>query len=145
MAKLLSVKELQAKIAQAEAEKASLAMKHQKAEEAEKQALLERLTKPSGLSDDEVAEKASIIINRAVENGLMSVQVFRFPHHLCTDNGRAINQAEEGWEKTLTGIPREIYEFWKRRLQPEGYHIRYEVIDYPGGMPGDIGITLSWH
>jgi hypothetical protein len=40
---------------------------------------------------------------------------------------------------------KEIYEFWKRRLRPEGYHIRYEVIDYPGGMPGDIGITLSWH
>src|SRR5262245_16558778 len=145
MAKLLSVKELQAKIALAESAKAAAALKHQQAEEAEKKALLDRLTKPSGLSDDEVAEKASIIINRAVENGLMSVQVFRFPHHLCTDDGRAINQAEAGWEKTLTGIPKEIYEFWKRRLQPEGYHIRYEVIDYPGGMPGDIGIVLSWH
>ena len=145
MAKLLSVKELQAKIAQAEADKATLALKHQAAEEAEKKALLERLSKPSGLSDDEVAEKASVIINRAVENGLMSVQVFRFPHHLCTDNGRAINQAEAGWEDTLTGIPKEIYAFWKRRLQPEGYHIRYEVIDYPGGMPGDIAIILSWH
>jgi hypothetical protein len=145
MVKLLSVKELQAKIAQAEAEKATAALRHQQAEEAEKQALLDRLSKPSGLSDDEVAEKASIIINRAVENGLMAVQVFRFPHHLCTDNGRAINQAEAGWEMTLAGIPKEIYEFWKRRLQPAGYHIRYEVIDYPGGMPGDIGITLSWH
>ena len=144
MAKLLSVKELQAKIAQAEADKASVALRHQQAEEAEKKALLDRLNKPSGLTDDEVAEKASIIINRAVENGLMAVQVFRFPHHLCTDNGRAINQAEPGWENTLSGIPKEIYEFWKRRLQPEGYHIRYEVIDYPGGMPGDIGITLSW-
>src|SRR5258708_5611452 len=145
MAKLLSVKELQARIAQAEADKASLALRHQHAEEEEKKALLERLSKPSGLSDDEGADKASIIINRAVENGLMAVQVFRFPHHLCTDNGRAINQAEPGWEKTLSGIPKEIYEFWKRRLQPEGYQIRYEVIDYPGGMPGDIGVTLSWH
>jgi hypothetical protein len=145
MAKLLSVKELQAKIAEAEAAKAAAALRHQQAEEDEKQALVDRLSKPSGLSDDEVAERASVIINRAVENGLMAVQVFRFPHHLCTDNGRAINQAEPGWEDTLTGIPKEIYGFWKRRLQPAGYHIRYEVIDYPGGMPGDIGITLSWH
>lgn len=145
MAKLLSVKELQAKIAEAEAAKAAAALHHQQAEEAEKKALLDRLSKPSGLSDDEVSERASAIINRAVENGLMAVQVFRFPHHLCTDNGRAINQAEPGWENTLTGIPKEIYEFWKRRLQPAGYHIRYEVIDYPGGMPGDIGVTLSWH
>jgi hypothetical protein len=145
MAKLLSVKELQAKIAEAEAAKAAAALRHQEAEEAEKKALLDRLSKPSGLNDDEVAERASVIINRAVDNGLMSVQVFRFPHHLCTDNGRAINQAESGWEDTLTGIPKEIYGFWKRRLQPAGYHIRYEVIDYPGGMPGDIAIILSWH
>jgi hypothetical protein len=145
MVKLLSVKELQAKIALAESEKAAAAMRQHEAAEEEKKALLDRLTKPSGLSDDEIAERASIVINRAVENGLMAVQVFRFPHHLCTDDGRAINQAEAGWETTLTGVPKEIYDFWKRRLQPEGYHIRYEVIDYPGGMPGDIGITLSWH
>ena len=144
MLKILSVKELQAKIAQAEGEKASAAMRAHEAAEAEKKALLERLSKPSGLSDEEIAEKASIIINRAVENGMTSVQVFRFPHHLCTDSGRAINQAEEGWEKSLTGVPKEIYEFWKRQLQPQGYHIRYEIIDYPHGMPGDVGVTLSW-
>ena len=142
--KLLTVKELQAKIAEAEGAKASAAQKAMHAEEEEKRALLERLSKPSGLSDDEVMEKASIIINRAVENGQMSVQVFSFPHTLLTDNGRAINQAEAGWEATLTGIPKEIYDFWKRQLQPRGYHIRYETLNYPGGMPGDIGIVLSW-
>lgn len=144
MSTLLTVKELQMKIAEAESAKASAALKRQQAEDREKADLLERLTRPSGLSDDEVMEKASIIINRAVENGLLSVQVFRFPHTLCTDNGRAINQGEQGWETTLTGIPKEIYEFWKRQLQPRGYHIRYEIIDYPGGMPGDVGIILSW-
>ena len=144
MAKILTVKELQAKIALAEGAKASAAMKAHEAAEAEKREMVERLSRPSGLSDDEVIEKASIIVNRAVESGLTSVQVFRFPHTLCTDNGRAINQGEEGWEKTLTGIPKEIYEFWKRQLQPRGYHLRYEIIDYPGGMPGDVGVILSW-
>ena len=144
MVGLPTAKDLQAKIALAEAEKASAAMRKHEAAEAEKKALLDRLNRPSGLSDDEVMEKASHIINRAVENGLMSVQVFRFPNHLCTDNGRAINQAEEGWEKTLTGIPKEIYGFWERQLKPRGYHIRYEIIDYPGGMPGDVGVFLSW-
>jgi hypothetical protein len=144
MHKILTAKELQQKIALSEAAKASAAMKAHAAAEKEKQEMLDRLTHPSGLSDDQVIEKASAIVNRAVENGLTSVQVFRFPHTICSDNGRAINQAEPGWEKTLTGIPKEIYEFWKRQLQPRGYHIRYEVIDYPGGMPGDIGIFLSW-
>ena len=144
MVQILSAKELMTKIAKVEGEKASKAMKAHEAAEAEKQALLDRLSRPSGLSDDEVMEKAAIIVNRAVENGMTSVQVFRFPNHLCTDNGRAINQVAEGWEKTLTGIPKEIYEFWKRQLKPRGYHLRYEIIDYPGGMPGDVGIFLSW-
>jgi hypothetical protein len=144
MTNILSAKELMAKIAKVEGEKASKAMKAHEAAEAEKQELLDRLTRPSGLSDDEVMEKAAIIINRAVENGMTSVQVFRFPNHVCTDNGRAINQAEEGWEQTLTGVPREIYDFWQRQLKPRGYHMRFEIIDYPGGMPGDVGIFLSW-
>jgi len=144
MIKLMSVKDLQMKIAEAEGAKASAALQAQKAADDEKKALLDHLLKPSGLSDDVVSEKASIIINRAVESGMTSVRVFQFPHHVCTDNGRAISQAEAGWELTLVGIPKEIFEFWKRRLQPLGYRIRYEVIDYPGGMPGDIGITLSW-
>ena len=144
MTNMLSAKELMAKIAKVEGEKASKAMKAHEAAEAEKQALLDRLARPSGLSDDEVMEKAAIIVNRAVENGMTSVQVFRFPNHICTDNGRAINQVEDGWEQTLTGVPKEIFEFWKRQLKPRGYHIRYEIIDYPGGMPGDVGIFLSW-
>ena len=144
MVQILSAKELMTKIAKVEGEKASKAMKVHEAAEAEKQAMLDRLARPSGLSDDEVMEKAAIIVNRAVENGMTSVQVFRFPNHICTDNGRAINQVEDGWENTLTGVPKEIYEFWKRQLKPRGYHIRYEIIDYPGGMPGDVGIFLSW-
>ena len=142
MTGILSAQELRKKIAIAEGEKASAAMKKLSAAEAEKKALLDKMSRPSGLSDDEVLEKASIIINRAVENGLSAV--YRFPHTLCTDNGRTINQAEEGWEKTLTGVPKEIYEFWKRQLRSRGYHIRYEIIDYPGGMPGDVGVILSW-
>jgi hypothetical protein len=141
---MLTAKELQAKIAAAQAAKASEALKHQHAEEAEKAALTERLSKPSGLSDDEIMDKASLVIGRAVENGLLSVQVFRFPNHLCSDNGRAINQHEAGWEKTLTGIPKELYEFWKRQLESRGYRIRYDILDFPGGMPGDVCVTISW-
>jgi hypothetical protein len=144
MANIFNAQELRKKIAIAQGEKASAAFKAKQAEEAEKEALLEKMRKPSGLSDDEIIERASAIVNRAVENGLTSVQVFRFPHTLCTDGGRAINQVEEGWEKTLTGVPKEIYDFWNRQLRQRGYHIRYEIIDYPGGMPGDVGIILSW-
>jgi hypothetical protein len=92
--------------------------------EAEKKALIERLTKPSRLSDEQVMKKAAAIIERAAKNGFSEVQVYRFPNTLCTDRGRAINQQEPGWENTLTGIPKEIYEFWHRQLRPLGYKMR---------------------
>ena len=44
---------------------------------------------------------------------------------------RAIDQAELGWQETLNGIPKEIYQFWDRQLKAGGYHLKYEVIDRP--------------
>ena len=144
MTKLLTAKDLQKKIAEAEAAKASAAMKAHAAVEAEKKVFLDHLSKPSGLTDEQIIEKANGVIGRAVESGLTSVQVLRFPNHLCTDDGRAIDQVEAGWEKTLTGIPRELYVFWERQLKPNGYPIKYEIIDRPGGMRGDVAVFLSW-
>ncbi len=139
-----SAKAIMQKIALAEADKASEEMRRRTHEEEEKKALIARLSKPSGLSDDEVMKKAAVIIERAARNGLTEVEVYRFPNSLCTDRGRAINQQESGWEATLTGIPKEIYEFWKRCLQPLGYTLRVQIVDFSGGVPGDVGITLKW-
>jgi hypothetical protein len=139
-----SAKTVMQRIALAESEKASEAMRKLKREEDEKKALIERLSKPSGLSDDEIMKKAAVIIERAAKNGLTEVQIYRFPNTLCTDRGRAINQQEAGWEKTLTGIPKEIYEFWDRRLRALGYKLQVQIVDFSGGVPGDVGITLKW-
>jgi hypothetical protein len=141
---LPSAKEILKQSALKEAEKADEFMRAQAAAESEKRQLIEELTKPSGLSEEEKVKRASTVIQRAVKNGLHEVQVYRFPNILCTDRGRAINQMEEGWEKTLTGVPKEIYQLWQDYLQPRGYKIAYQIIDFPGGVPGDIGITLSW-
>ncbi len=127
-----------------EAEKASEYARAAAAAEAEKHALIERLSRPSGKSEEEKIQLASTVIQRAVRNGLTEVMVYRFPNTLCTDKGRAINQQEAGWQDTLTGIPKEIYQLWSDYLKPRGYRIGYQVIDFPGGMPGDIGITISW-
>lgn len=139
-----TAKEILKQSALKEAEQAEAQMRAMAAAEAEKRSLIEELTKPSGLSEDEKIKRASTVIQRAVRNGMHEVQVYRFPNILCTDRGRAINQMEPGWEKTLTGIPKEIYHLWKDYLQPRGYKIAYQIIDFPGGVPGDVGITLSW-
>lgn len=141
---LPTAKEILKQSAIKEAEKAEQYAKQLAAADAEKRALIEELTKPSGLSEEEKVKRASTVIQRAVRNGLKEVQVYRFPNIICTDRGRAINQMEPGWEKTLTGIPKEIFQLWQDYLQPRGYKIAYQIIDFPGGVPGDIGITLSW-
>lgn len=133
------------RIAQAEAEKSAAEQRQKSAEQAEKDALIKRLSKPSGLSEEEKVKLAATIIQRAISNGLLEVQVYRFPNELTTDHGRAINQAEPGWEKTLNGIPKEIFKLWEDHLRDKGYKIRYQILEFPGGLPGDIGITLSWH
>jgi hypothetical protein len=139
-----SATEIQKQAALKEAQKADEHAKRLAAAEAEKHALIDRLSQPSGLTEDEKVQLASTVIQRAVRNGLSEVQVYRFPNSLCTDKGRAINQMEKGWEKTLTGIPKEIYQLWSDYLQPRGYRISYQIVDFPGGMPGDIAITIAW-
>ena len=130
--------------AEKEAEKAAEFMRARQASEAEKKELLDRLIKPSGVSDDERMRRAATIIKRAVSNGLTEVEVGRFSNKLTTDGGRAINQQEPGWEETLTGLPKELYHFWKKHLEPRGYRMKYQIADWPDGMPGDISITLMW-
>ncbi len=141
---LPTAKEIGKQAALREAEKAEEHARAVAAAEAEKHALLEELGKPSGLSEEEKIKRASAVIQRAVKNGLQEVQVARFPNALCTDKGRAINQQEAGWEKTLTGKPKELYDFWHDHLRERGYKISYQIVDFPGGVPGDIGITLRW-
>lgn len=141
---LPSAKDFMKKIALVEAEKASEEMRKRSALEAEKAALIEQLSKPSGVSDEEGIRRAVGIIERAAANGLTEVLVYRFPNRLCTDKGRAINQQEPGWENTLTGVPKEIYSLWRRHFRDRGYKLRVQIIDFPGGMPGDVGMTLNW-
>jgi hypothetical protein len=141
---LPTAKEIRRQTALEAAEKAQQFARLQAMAAAEKRKLIEKLSKPSGLTADEKVQLASTIIRRAVRSGLTEVQVYRFPHTLCTDNGRAINQQEPGWEKTLTGIGQEIYQLWSDYLKPRGYRIRYQIVDFPGGLPGDITVVLVW-
>jgi hypothetical protein len=45
-------------------------------------------------------------VRLAAERGELDLMIGRFPVELCTDHGRAINNNEQGWPDTLTGLPR---------------------------------------
>jgi CBS domain-containing protein len=70
--------------------------------------------------------------------------LLRFPAELCTDHGRAINAPDPTWPATLRGLAAEIFLRWKKELQPHGFGLAARVVDFPGGMPGDIGLFLEW-
>jgi len=112
--------------------------------ELEKRALTERLGAASDLSEDDKKKLTVAIIRRAAQSGLGEVQLYRFSDSLCTDGGLAISGSAAGWEDTLRGVPRDIYDIWANYLRPRGYKIRYIVNRLPGSLPENVSIVVSW-
>jgi hypothetical protein len=83
-------------------------------------------------------------IRRAAERGETEVLLGRFPASFCTDGGRAINNFEKEWHRSLDGIARRGYEFYAEHLRPLGFRMRAQILSYPDGKLGDVGLFLSW-
>jgi hypothetical protein len=92
----------------------------------------------------EIMQSVAAKARAAAQRGETEVMVMRFPNVLCTDKGRAINNAEKDWPETLTGRPHQAYELWKEHLRPAKYKLKATVVDWPGGLPGDVAFFLSW-
>jgi hypothetical protein len=130
------------------AKAAAAARRRAEAEEAEAQKKAEL----SAFSDrvqtyqitDEDRERALNRIRRAFEAGERELMLVKFPSVLCEDGGRRINNHLAGWQDTLPGVMHKIYEWWERDLAPGGFTFSARVIDFPGGMPGDVGIFIGW-
>jgi len=111
---------------------------------------------------DAVIESGLNRIRRAFERGETELMISSFPSSFCTDDGRAIINAsapsvvrpgreqasrqteEPEWLATLPAGVRQVYDYWKANLKPGGFHFTARIIDYPGGMPGDVGLFFSW-
>lgn len=98
----------------------------------------------TGHVTDEERNMIRRLVRNAVEKGLFEVMVYSFPSDLCTDSGRAINNSEADWPKTLQGKALEFYERYKENIQPKGYKLKAMIINFPGGIPGDVGFFLNW-
>lgn len=80
----------------------------------------------------------------AAARGEREFMLLRFPSGLCSDGGRAINSEQPGWPRTLRGEAAEVYLRWEQDLKPQGFPITARVLDFPHGIPGDIGLFLDW-
>ncbi len=98
-------------------------------------------TKVSDADWDNLLGKAQ----KAAKHGENQYLLLRFPSDLCTDDSRAINNPpNDTWPETLRGEAAEIYQRWNATLRPRGFHLSAQVLDFPGGKPGDVGLFLRW-
>jgi hypothetical protein len=81
---------------------------------------------------------------KAAANGHDEFQVLRFPSELCTDHGRAINAPDHDWPETLRGMAADVFMRWRSELRPQGFRMHARVVDFRNGIPGDVGLFLSW-
>ena len=96
------------------------------------------------ISDDEWATLMAQA-RKAAEHGEKEFLLLRFPSDLCTDDSRAINNPpNDTWPETLRGEAADIYQRWDTLLRPHGFHISARVLTFPDGIPGDVGLFLSW-
>jgi hypothetical protein len=82
---------------------------------------------------------------KAAAHGEKQYLLLRFPSDLCTDDSRAINNPPNpAWPQTLRGEAADIYNRWHTALRPHGFDLSAQVLDFPNGKPGDVGLFLRW-
>jgi len=80
----------------------------------------------------------------AASSGEQEFMMLRFPSDLCSDGGRKIDVAEEGWEGTLRGGAADLYSRWRTELKPRDFGLSARIVSYEDGIIGDIGLFLTW-
>jgi hypothetical protein len=139
-----SAADLKRRMAEREAAKAAEEMHRMKEQEEKQKAVMAEFHQPPARTPEQLMQLVTQLVNHAAERGETEVQIYRFPNELCSDRGRRINNGESDWVETLEGRPKLGYEFWHEHLRPLGFGLKAEVLEYPGGMPGDIGFFLTW-
>ena len=112
-----------------------------------RQEMIKRMAAPLELTPEvhaEIVQNLQMKLRNAAQRGATELMVMRFPNAICTDHGRAINNADPTWPETLTGRPRQAYELWRDQLRDAGFKLNAMIIEWPGGLPGDIGFFLKW-
>ena len=92
----------------------------------------------------EVKQRINAVVARAAERGVNEIMALSFPASYCNDGGRRINNAEPDWPDSLEGFAKAAMQFHEKELRPLGFRVQARILDFPGGMPGTVGIFLRW-
>lgn len=107
-----------------------------------------RITLVKKLAGERMSDRAwKDLLDRAhsaAERGEKDFLLLRFPSALCSDGGRMINVPDPNWPTSLRGPAADVFERWRDQLKPAGFGLTARILEFPGGFPGDAGITLTW-
>jgi CBS domain-containing protein len=122
--------------------KAKEALAKMKLEEEHKESLHDAFMSREPPAD--ALERLMATLRHLAEQGETEMLALQFPASYLDDHGRKINNFEADWPTSLTGFAKRAFEFYEKNLRPLGYKVRAQILDYPGGMPGTVGIYLAW-
>lgn len=137
-----SASELRRQMIEREAERARRRAAQDLAARREREEMLDHFLHDRLTKRDLIEARAQILA--AAESGRYEAMILRFPSDFCTDGGRAVNNDLPGWIDTLPGKAREACALWQKVGRPNGYRLRAMVLNFPEGMPGDVGLFVSW-
>ncbi|MBB3018769.1 hypothetical protein FHR70_001823 [Microvirga lupini] len=143
----MSADDLRTYMTEMQMAKASKSLEGMDRAEKARHELIKRMAEPIDLTPErlkEILQPLRAKLRLAAERGETELMVMRFPNALCTDHGRAINNSDPTWPDTLTGRPRQAYELWRDQLRSAGFRLSALIIEWPGGLPGDVGFFLKW-
>jgi hypothetical protein len=101
-------------------------------------------------------------VRSAFERGESEWMITSFPVAFCSDDGRAVINAdlppinkpskeefaaredEPEWVSNMPAGVRQVFDYWKTNLKPGGFGFGARIIDYHDGKPGNVGLFLSW-
>lgn len=115
---------------------------HEAAQKAEREKLKasfqEREVQPEAL------DRIAALVAKQIERGEKQALVLQFPSDWLPDQGRAVTNRDPEWHRKLEGFPARAYAYFEKELAPRGFQLQAQILDWPGGMPGDVGFILTW-
>jgi hypothetical protein len=140
MAQFTNPDELKQIIARVAHERAQAKMEHFDPADEERR----RAFRTRQIEEEEVPDRINKVIHDAAERGELEALVLRFPASYCNDGGRRINNFDPDWPASLEGFGKTAFDYYAKELRPLGYTMRAEILNFPGGMMGDVGLYLRW-
>ena len=92
----------------------------------------------------DIMENLMTAVKHHAEQGQHEFLVLQFSSDLLTDGGRRVNNFEPDWPDSLQGFAKRAYDYFEEHLKPAGYRLHAQILDYPHGNLGDVGLFLTW-